>query len=273
MGEPRCRRVEYRRGRYAVSSRGSQARERLTIYTAVSCQPWSVGHCHCGAYKRLHFLSHLYTFSQEFAAIAALWKHHFLSFFLSANMSGQDIADEKAGATANIRAEPNHETEKDGSLVSSSAVVVDHNITLIYSVLESRSHQIKVAWLYLIATAVLCAWTVSFAYSALVSNRKVPRYYDFSPTQTLRMLNVASVLSILLVKGLVGAVLDALSWALASAPGVTSVPTFRATQNATDTSDLGRLLLTFGKHQKWCIMRYCRWMICLSIADSVYIDS
>jgi hypothetical protein len=137
-------------------------------------------------------------------------------------MSEHDIVDEKAGATANIEAEPNHEIEKGGSLISSSAVVVDHDITLIYSVLESRSHQIKVAWLYLIATLVLCAWTVSFAYSALVSNKKVPRYYDFSPTKTIRMLNVASVLSILLVKSLVDAVLDALSWALASAPGVTS---------------------------------------------------
>jgi hypothetical protein len=194
---------------------------------------------------------------------------HFVFFYLYlAIMSEKLITDDKGNATANITAHSGNEAEKGAAFVSSTAVVVDNNIIPIYGVVESRSHQLKVAWLYLIATAVLCGWTVSFAYSALVSNKKVPRYYDFSPTKTLRILNVASVLCILLVKSLVGAVFDAFSWALASAPRGTGVQTFRATQKTTDSTDVGRLLLTFGKHQKWCIMRYYSRTIILPLLTS-----
>ncbi|CZR67500.1 uncharacterized protein PAC_17399 [Phialocephala subalpina] len=186
-------------------------------------------------------------------------------------MDEQYTPNEKGGTSEDITADPNYQTEKGGTLVSSPAMAVGDNTIPIYSVLESRSHQINVAWLYLGATVAVCAFTVSFAYSALVSNKKVPRYYDFSPTRTLRMLNVASVISILLVKGLVGAVLDVLGWALVSAPGVTSVSTFRAMQETTGTTDLGRMLLMFGKHQKWCIMRLL--ITALTIVASILLMS
>lgn len=159
-------------------------------------------------------------------------------------MSEQNTTDEKGGASETITPDPKS--------------VGDNNLFPIYNVFEPRSHQIRNAWLFLLATVVLAAWTVSFAYSALISDSKVPRYYDFSPTKTIRILNIASVLTILLVKSSIGAVLDAFSCALASAPGVTSVSSFRATQKATDLPDLGKLLLIFGKHQFWSMMRYIR---------------
>jgi len=170
-------------------------------------------------------------------------------------MDEQDKVHEKEGTRESTTASSKHVVEKEDTFVNSQAVV-QNDLFPVYNVFESCSHQARSAWLFLLATVVLCAWTVSFAYSSLISNKKVPRYYDFSPTKTIRMLNIASVITILLVKSLISAVLDAFSCALASAPGGTSVLTFRATQKMTDISDLGKLLLIFGKHQIWSIMRY-----------------
>jgi hypothetical protein len=167
-------------------------------------------------------------------------------------MVEQNVADDKRAASETITSDSNHEVEKGGD----TKAVVDNSLFPIYNVFEQRSHQIRNAWLFLLATVVLCAVTVSFAYSALISDSKVPRYYNFSPTKTIRMLNIASVLTILLVKSLIGAVLDAFCCALAYAPGGTSVSSFRATQKTTELPDLGKLLLIFGKHQIWSIMRY-----------------
>jgi len=166
-------------------------------------------------------------------------------------MVEQNVADDKRAASETITSDSNHEVEKGGD----TKAVVDNSLFPIYNVFEQRSHQIRNAWLFLLATVVLCAVTVSFAYSALISDSKVPRYYNFSPTKTIRMLNIASVLTILLVKSLIGAVLDAFCCALAYAPGGTSVSSFRATQKTTELPDLGKLLLIFGKHQIWSIMR------------------
>jgi hypothetical protein len=140
--------------------------------------------------------------------------------------------------------------------VDSTALVSNGHVVPIYGVLESQKQKLIYAWLWILGTAVYCAWMVSFIYAVLIDKNPIPHYYNFSSQTTIRLVNVASQVSILLIGGLVGVIFDALSWALACRPNGVSIKSFITTKSNTSLFNVGMLFLTFGTHQKWSVLRF-----------------
>jgi hypothetical protein len=139
--------------------------------------------------------------------------------------------------------------------VNSTALVLDKGMIPIYAVLKSQSQQVIHAWLWVLATAIFCAWAISFTYAVFISNNPVPRAYDWSPATTIQLVNIASHVVVLLTSTLIGAIFDALCWALALRTKGATLRTFLVTQKNTGLLDVGQLFLAPGTHRKWSIMR------------------
>jgi hypothetical protein len=155
------------------------------------------------------------------------------------------------------RSEEDDEVHKKQSniFVNSAALIAKRRVIPIYAVLESQSKQLIWAWFWVLATTVICVWTISFTYAVFISDKPVPHAYDFSPERAIALVNVASHVLVLLTSVLTGAIFDALCWALASRSQGATLRTFLATQGDTGLFDVSKLLFTRGTHQKWCISR------------------
>jgi hypothetical protein len=164
-----------------------------------------------------------------------------------------DFADEKPSATTGSVPEE----KKSNIFVESSAIIPGNPAIPIYAVLQSQSKQVLHAGGWLIATTIFCAWTTSFTYTVFISEKPLPRAYDWSPSLTQQLVNIASHIVVIFTSGLVGAVFDALSWSLASRPQKgTTLGTFLTVQKNTDLMGVGKLLMIPGSQWKWGIMRY-----------------
>jgi hypothetical protein len=155
------------------------------------------------------------------------------------------------------RSEEDDEVHKKQSsiFVDTAALIAERRVVPIYAVLESQSKQLIWAWFWVFATTVICVWTTFFTYAVFISDKPVPHVYDFSPERTIALVNVASHVSVLLTSTLIGAILDALCWALASRPQGATLRTFLTTQADTGLFGVSKLFFTRGTHQKWCILR------------------
>jgi hypothetical protein len=158
-----------------------------------------------------------------------------------------DTVDEELSVTAVAPSEK----QKSDVIIKSSAFIpgeLHAPIVPIYSVIESQSSQVQHAWGWLIGTVIFCSWTTSFAYTVFISEKPLPRAYDWgwSPALTTQIVNVASHIAVIFTGGLVGAVLDALSWSLAYRRKGTTMGTFLAVQNNTSLMDVGRLFMIPG---------------------------
>ncbi|KIW95711.1 uncharacterized protein Z519_04296 [Cladophialophora bantiana CBS 173.52] len=140
--------------------------------------------------------------------------------------------------------------------VDSTALVTDPQIIRIFSVLQSKSPKLVKAWLWVLALAIFCAWLASFTYAVFISANPVPRFYDFSPSITVRVVNTASHAAVYLAGCMVEAVFDAVCWAVISGRRGASLTTFLATKKDTGIGTVASLFLTYGGHQLWCILRY-----------------
>jgi hypothetical protein len=166
-----------------------------------------------------------------------------------------DNINEEPSATAAVAPS---EKQKSDVIIKSSAFIPGEPPVPIYSIIQSQSSQVRLAWYWLIGTVIFCSWTTSFAYTVFISNQPLPRAYDWgwSPALTTQIVNVASHVAVIFTGGLVSAVLNALSWSLASRQKGTTMGTFLAVQNNTSLMDVGRLFMIPGSQWIWCILRY-----------------
>jgi hypothetical protein len=162
-----------------------------------------------------------------------------------------DIPNEKQASVE----EDLPQTKDSNIFVNSSALVLDKGVIPIYSVLQSQSKQVLHAWFWVIGTTIFCSWAISFTYAVFVSDKSLPRAYDWSPSTTIQIVNVTSHVVTLITAALIGAIFNALSWSLASRSKGATLGTFLTTQKSLDMWDVGRLFFIPGTHWKWCIMR------------------
>ena len=153
---------------------------------------------------------------------------------------------------------------------NSAALILEKGVIPIYAVLQSQSEQLIAAWLWVVATGIFCSWAISFTYAVFISDKPLPRVYDWSPPTTILLVNIASHVAVFLTSGLIGAIFDALCWSLASRSKGTTLGTFLVTQKSADVMGVGKLFLMSGTHWKWCIMRWvlvASYPHCISSAD------
>ena len=161
-----------------------------------------------------------------------------------------DIVDEKQPPGGDVSPK-----KQSNVSVNSSALVLDKGVTPIYAVLKSQSKQMILAWLWVLATAIFSAWAISFTYAVFISSTPVPRAYDWPPATTIQLVNITSHVIVLLTAALIGAIFDALCWALIHRTNGATLRTFLVTQKNTGLLDAGNLFLAPGTHRKWSIMR------------------
>jgi hypothetical protein len=164
--------------------------------------------------------------------------------------------DEKGNIEQRVTKDEEVYESKPDIFVKSKALVGDGGVIPIYAVLESQRNQLIYAWGWVLGAAIFSAWTISFTYAVLISDNPPPHHYDHPPEKTIALVNAASHVMVILTAGLIGATFDSLCWALASRPKGIPIRTFLATNKDSGNIDVGNLLLTWGRHQKWCILRY-----------------
>jgi hypothetical protein len=123
------------------------------------------------------------------------------------------------------------------------------------TVLDSKFSMFFYTWALAIVTALLGAFSISYAYAVLL-NLGSSSVFIRPPGETVLTVNLLSQFIAILLKQQLSAAFEALRWALVSRRNGTLITTFLALSRATSLQGIIYLFSLPGRHLIWCIQRY-----------------